>query len=185
MTTAASAIPHTKMVTAVFNDRDSAERGYRAASKLGYEKSKVTLVMSDEIRKRYFPDEGQPDTELANRANQGAGKTAEGSQLGGPIGGTVGTIVPAVAAVGTVLLIPGLIFAGPVAIALAAAGAVGVVGGIMGALANWGIPTERAEEYEADIRKGGILMGVKAHNAEDASRLEQEWRTNGGQLVHS
>jgi len=173
------------MVTALFNDRDSAERGYGSAGKLGYEKSDVSLIMSEEVRQRYFPAEGQGDTALSSRANEGAGKKAEGSMLGGPIGGTVGTIAPVVVAWGTVMLIPGVIFAGPIAIALVAAGTVSLVGGLIGALANWGIPTARAEEYEADIRKGGILMGVKAHNAKDASSLEQEWKASGGQLVHS
>jgi hypothetical protein len=173
------------MVTAIFNDRDSAERAYRSAGKLGYEKADVTLVMSDETRRRYFPDEGQSATELCHRANEGAGKSAEGSALGGPLGGTLGTLAPAVAAVGTVLLIPGVIFASPVAIALAAAGAVGLAGGLMGALANWGIPSHRVEQYEEDIRNGGILMGVKANNLQDASTLEQQWKASGGRLVHS
>jgi hypothetical protein len=174
-----------RMVTAIFNDRDSAERGYRSVGKLGQEKSDVSLVMSDATRRRYFPDEGEHDTELGIRANERAGKAAEGSMLGGPVGGTLGTLAPVAAAVGTILLIPGLIFATPVAIALAAAGTVGVVGGVIGALANWGIPAERAEEYEADIRKGAILMGATAHNAADAEYLERQWRESGGRLIHS
>lgn len=180
-----AATGHGQIVTALFGDRDSAESGYRSAGNLGYEKSDVTLVMSDETRQRYFPDAGQLDTEMGNRANEGAGKTAEGSKLGGPLGATLGTLAPVVAAVGTVLLIPGVILVGPVAIALAAAGAVGLVVGLVGALANWGIPADRAEQYEADIRKGGILMGVKTTNAKDASNLEQQWRASGGRMVHS
>jgi len=182
-TTAANG--RTRMVTALFGDRNSAERGYAAAGKLGIEKSAVTLVMSNETRERSFPDDGLSDTELGHRANEGAGKTAEGSALGGPVGGTLGTLAPVAAAVGTILLIPGIIFAGPVAIALAAAGATGLVGGLLGAFANWGIPADRAEEYEADIRKGGILMGAKAHNVEDASFLVQQWQASGGRLIHS
>jgi hypothetical protein len=175
----------TRMVTAIFNDRDSAERAYRSVGKLGSDISDVTLVMSDATRHRYFPDEGQDDTELGTRANEGAGKSAEGSMLGGPIGGTIGTLAPIAAAVGTILLIPGIIFLTPVAIALAAAGTVAVVGGVLGALANWGVPAERAEEYEADIRKGAILMGVKTHKDADTTYLEQQWRESGGRLIHS
>jgi hypothetical protein len=174
-----------RMVTAIFNDRDSAERGYQSASSLGNDKSDVTLVMSDETRKRHFPDEGQLDTALGTRANKRAGKSAEGSMLGGPIGGTLGTLAPVAAAVGTILLIPGIIFASPVAIALVAASTVGLVGGVVGALVNWGIPAVRAEEYEADIRKGAILMGVKTRNAADTIYLEQHWREDGARLIHS
>jgi Na+/glutamate symporter len=78
-----------------------------------------------------------------------------------------------------------MIFFTPVAIALAAAGTVGLVGGVIGALANWGIPADRAEEYEADIRKGAILMGVKTHSDSDTTYLKQQWRENGGRLIHS
>jgi hypothetical protein len=174
-----------KTVTALFGDRQSAERGYRSARQLGIEESEIVLMMSDETRRRCFPDDGRHDSELGNRANEGSGKAAEGSELGGPMGGTLGTIAPAAAAVGTVLLIPGIIFAGPVAIALAAAGVVGLATGLVGALANWGIPSERAEEYELDIRKGSILMGVKTRNEEDVVRLQQRWRDDGGRLAHA
>ena len=174
-----------KTVTALFDSRVSAERAYRSARQLGFEESDITLMMSDETRRRAFPDDGRHDSALSDRANEGSGKTAEGSNLGGPMGGTLGTIAPAAAAVGTVLLIPGIIFAGPVAIALAAAGVVGLASGLIGALANWGIPADRIEEYESDIRKGSILMGVKAGNAEEANRLKQRWRDDGGRLIHS
>jgi hypothetical protein len=173
------------MVTALFSDRESAERGYRSAGELGYEKADVTLLMSDETCRRHFPDGRQSDTELGNKANETLEKTSTASDLGGPVGGTVGTLAPAAAAVGTVLLIPGIIFAGPVAIALAAAGAVGLVGGVMGALTNWGMPTDRVKQYEESIRAGGIVMGVKARTAEDARALEERWKASGGRLVHS
>ena len=78
------------------------------------------------------------------------------------------------------MLIPGLVFAGPIAIALTAAGAVGVAGGLIGALKDWGIPQERVREYETAVRDGAILLGVKARSAEDAQRLEREWRAEGG-----
>jgi hypothetical protein len=78
------------------------------------------------------------------------------------------------------VLVPGLVFAGPIAIALTAAGAVGIAGGLIGALKDWGIPQERMRDYETAVRGGAILIGVKARSAEDAQRLEQEWRAQGG-----
>ena len=94
-------------------------------------------------------------------------------------------IAPAIAAVGTVMLLPGLIFAGPIAVALAAAGTVGVAGGLLGALTNWGIPKSRVEEYEAHIREGGVLIGVKPRSEDDARYLRKEWIAAGGTSVHS
>ena len=71
------------MVTAIFPDRDSAEAAYNAASTRGYSKDDVNLVMSDDTRKRYFADQtGGQDTELGNKAAEGAG-------IGGAIGGSV------------------------------------------------------------------------------------------------
>ena len=122
--------------------------------------------------------------ELASRAAEGPETPSGGSELGGPAGGTLGTLAPAVAAVGTALLIPGIIFAGPAAIALAAAGTVGLASGLIGALAHWGIPQERLAEYEVAVRNGGILLGVNARSEEDARYLESQWRACGGRLVH-
>lgn len=177
--------PRSKMVTGLFTDRDSAELAYQVAVDRGYKKSEINLIMSDETRDRYFSDR-RTDTPLADRAGEGTGQTTGGAaELGGPVGGTVGTIAPAVAAVGALMLIPGLVIAGPVAIALAAAGAVGLAGGLIGALADWGVPKGRIEEYESGIRSGGILIGVKPRSDEDAVYFEQRWKACGGKLVHS
>ena len=78
------------------------------------------------------------------------------------------------------MLVPGLVLAGPIAIALTAAGAVGVAGGLIGALKDWGIPQDRVKEYESAVRKGAILFGVKTRSDEDAQKLEQQWRAEGG-----
>ncbi|MBC7941726.1 MAG: hypothetical protein H7Z19_18560, partial [Chitinophagaceae bacterium] len=91
----------------------------------------------------------------------------------------------AVAAVGTSIALPGLglVIAGPIAAALAGAGAGGAAGTLVGALIGWSIPEERVKEYESGIREGGILMGVRPRNAEDADHLERGWReANGANL---
>jgi hypothetical protein len=70
----------------------------------------------------------------------------EGAGAGGAIGGTLGAIIEAVAAIRTSLAILGLgiAIAGPIAAALAGAGASGLNGGVIGALVAAGIPkTER------------------------------------------
>lgn len=184
MRTSALHVDHARMVTALFNDRNSAERAYRVAVELGYDKADIIVVISEEARHHHFPDKA-PGSELGEKVNESTSKTPEGADLGGPVSGTVGTLAPAAAAAGAVLLIPGIIFAGPVAVALAAAAAVGLTGGLVGALAKWGIPAERVQEYEMGVREGGIVLGVKARNAEDAGRLEEAWSSAGGQLIHS
>ncbi|MBL4951768.1 hypothetical protein JK635_05880, partial [Neobacillus sp. YIM B02564] len=62
-----------RMVTGLFNDRDSAERAYNAVSERGYTKDDVNLVMSDETRNRYFAGDQSIETELGSKAAEGAG----------------------------------------------------------------------------------------------------------------
>jgi hypothetical protein len=126
--------------------------------------------MSDETRKTHFGD-NTPDTDLGDKAMEGAG-------VGSAIGGTAGAIIGAIAAIGTSVALPGLglIIAGPLAAALAGAGAGGLTGGLVGALVGSGIPEEHAAEYEEGIKGGGIVMGVKPRNEEDAKYFEEEFR---------
>jgi hypothetical protein len=171
------------MVTGLFRDRDSAERAYQAATELGYPGSDINLLMTEETRERYFSSQ-QRNTGLSNQARHEAEEPAEAADdLGGPVGGTMGTLAPVLAALGTLLLVPGIVIAGPAAIALTAAGAVGVAGGLVGALTNWGIPKGRVEKYQADIRDGGILIGIKPRNEDDARRLKERWEKGGGVLI--
>src|SRR5687768_17469470 len=95
-----------RMVTGLFRDRDSAERAYNSLADRGYSKDDVTLMMSDDARKRHFAD---ADTELGSKAAEGAG-------VGAGIGGTIGAVLAGVAAVGTTLVLPGigLVVAGPI-----------------------------------------------------------------------
>ena len=167
-----------RMLTGMFRDRESAERAYNSLHSRGYSQDDVNVMMSDDTRKRHFENSDQ-DTDLGNKALEGAG-------TGSAIGGTTGAILGAIAAIGTSVAIPGLglIVAGPIAAALAGAGAGGLTGGIVGALIGSGIPEERATHYESGIKEGGIVMGVKPRTDEDAEYFENEWKTNRGEHIY-
>ena len=170
----------TRVMTGLFPDRDSAERAYQGVIDRGYTRDDVNLVMSDETRQRHFSsDNTAGNTELGTKAAEGAG-------IGAGIGGTVGAIAAAVAAVGTSIALPGLglVIAGPVAAALAGAGAGGAAGGLIGALIGWGIPEERVKRYEAGIKEGGILMGVRPRSEEDADYLNRHWQDARGADIY-
>ncbi len=164
----------------IFRDRSSAEKAYNSLHERGYSKDDVHLMMSDETRKSQFNDEYDAErTELGDKAMEGAG-------VGSAIGGTAGAIIGAIAAIGTSVALPGLglIIAGPLAAALAGAGAGGLTGGLVGALVGSGIPEEHAAEYEQGIKNGGIVMGVKPRNAEDAKYFEEQFKNSNADKVY-
>jgi hypothetical protein len=165
------------MMTGLFRDRDSAERAYGSLTSRGYSNDDINVLMSDETRKKHFVD-GR-ETELGNKALEGAG-------TGAAIGGTVGATLAAIAAIGTSVALPGLglIVAGPLAAALAGAGAGGATGGLIGALVGAGIPEERVKDYEKGLKEGGIVMGVNPRSDEDADYFENEWKNYRGEQIY-
>ncbi len=166
-----------RVMTGMFNDRDSMDRAYNSAISRGYTKDEVNLMMSDQTRDSWFAD--GDDSALGSKALEGAG-------TGSAIGGTLGAIIGGIAAIGTNVLLPGLglIVAGPLLAALAGAGAGGLTGGLVGALVGSGIPEEHAKLYEDGIKNGGAVMGITPRNDEDAAYFENEWKSSNGQHIY-
>ena len=159
------------VLTGMFRDRESTEGAYQSLRDRGYTDDEINVMMSDETRDKYYSD---GDSALEDN------KALEGMGTGGAIGGTLGAIIGGIAAIGTNVILPGvgLVVWGPIAAALAGAGAGGLTGGLVGALIGWGIPEDRAKEYETGIREGGTVLGVTPRTPEDADFFENEWRTN-------
>jgi hypothetical protein len=89
-----------RMVTGLFTNRESAELAYRTAARLGYEDSDIDVLMSEETRNRYFSAGHDTKTDLSSNATEDAAKGGKSADnLGGPAGGTIGTIAPALAGV--------------------------------------------------------------------------------------
>lgn len=166
------------LITGLFKDQDSAENAYKKATAMGYSNNDINVVMSEETRAKYYGKDATLETEVGNKA-------AEGAAIGGAVGSVVGATLAAIAAVGTTLLLPGLglVIAGPLAAGIAGAGAGGVTAGLVGALIGWGIPEDRLKEYEQDISNGGILIGVNARSEEDARLFESDWNQNRDNAV--
>ena len=55
---------------------------------------------------------------------------------------------------------------------------------MIGALIGWNMPEERVKDYEEGIKNGGILMGVRTKNDDDALHFENEWRQNRAEHVY-
>ena len=171
MNNQATSRQESRMLTGMFRDKDSTEGAYKSLRDRGYSDDDINVMMSNETRDKFFSD---GDTDLEGN------KALEGTGAGAAIGGTLGAIIGGIAAIGTNVLLPGLglVVWGPIAAALAGAGAGGLTGGLVGALIGWGIPEDRAKEYETGIREGGTVLGVNPRTDEDATFFENEWKTN-------
>lgn len=155
-----------RQVTGLFHDRDSAERAYEALRQRGYSERDITVMMSDDTRKRHF-------------GHHPMGKKAlEGAGAGAAVGGTAGAVIGAIVGAATSIALPGigLVIAGPLAGALAGAGAGGAAGGLVGALVGAGLPEDRARLYDSGIKAGGIFVGVRPRTDADARVLQDELR---------
>lgn len=170
-------LTHTR-VSALFHNREQADRAYDVAMNRGYTRDDVSVVMTSETRERHYPHGSYTEGDTGS-------KVAEGAGIGGGIGTVAGAIIGAIAAVGTTLVIPGLnlLIAGPLAAGLAGAGAGALTGGLVGALVGWGMPEEYAREYESGLQAGNIVLSVEARNESDAQAIERDWKAIGASRV--
>lgn len=167
-----------RFVTGLYDSPESAGKAYdELTTKHGYKPDDISVVMSDETRKKHFGT-GKADTEFGSKASQGAG-------VGGSIGLGVGAALGAFVAAATAIAIPGvgIVLAGPIAGAIAGAGAGAATGGVLGALIGAGIPEDRAAEYEKGIKQGGILMGTRARDVDHAATLERDLSGYGARNI--
>lgn len=168
-----------RILVALFNNKENAEDAYQALRDAGYSANEINVVMNPETREKYYNDENVTESEVGNKALEGAG-------AGGAIGGVVGGIGAAVAALGSNLIIPGLglIVLGPLAAGLAGFGAGGLTGGIIGALVGAGTPKEKAEVYHHGVKNGKILISVHPHSNDDIINFRNRWRDYNAQEVY-
>jgi hypothetical protein len=165
-----------KMLSRMFTDRESAEQAYNTLHERGYAKDDISVVMSEEARKKHFGDDSE-HTDLSSKALEGVG-------AGSAIGGTLGAIAGIIAAIGTTLVLPGLglVIAGPIAAGLAGAGAGSITGGLLGALVGSGIPEHRAKKYKEGLKNGHIVMGVHPRENDEVTPKEMEWHDEASPL---
>ncbi|MBL8682488.1 MAG: hypothetical protein JNK05_25195 [Myxococcales bacterium] len=157
------------LMTALFRAQRDAENAIQALEKRGYQKEDISVMMSDETRRRFAAESKSSPTVGA--------KMAEGATFGSVVGGAAGAILAGILVVAAPIVIPGLglLVAGPLVAALAGAGAGGLAGGLLGSLVAVGIPEAHAKVYELGIREGGVLITVQPRTAEDTVAIEADW----------
>ena len=178
--TSGSGWSNKNLVTGLYDSPDSAGKAYQdLTTRHGYKANDISVVMSDDTRKRHFGD-----VKPGHEFKEGS-KAAEGAGIGGGIGIGVGAALGALVAAATAIAIPGLglIVAGPIAGAIAGAGAGGATGTLLGALIGAGIPEHRAAEYERGLKDGGIVLGTRAKDEKHAAELEREFTGYGARDI--
>jgi hypothetical protein len=160
------------LVRALFDSTAKADEGLKVLRANGVPSGDVSVILSEDTHRT-----------LDDFETTSVSKAAEGAGVGGALGGVAGATIGAIVAIGSNLVVPGLgvVIAGPIAAALAGAGAGGLAGSMVGALVGAGVPEEHAVIYEAGVRKGGVVMVVRAHTPTDASTFEAALRANGAQ----
>lgn len=146
----------TRSVTHLFDDYGQARTAVTALEQAGFTSSEVSVVS------RY-----RDDGTLADEASN----TGTGATLGALAGGGTGLL----AALG-IIAIPGigpLVAAGVLATTLAGAAGGGLLGGLLGALTNYGVDERDAHVYSEGVRRGGTLVTVRADDgrAAEAERI--------------
>jgi hypothetical protein len=148
--TAIQPISNRNVEAGIFATVEQAEAAVRQLLQAGFDKEHITVVCSDEKKEQYFREfEHQ---EPAGTFTPQAALT--GMAVGALLGGI--PVIGAAMATGSVLLW----VAGP-----AAAGALGVAGGLVGAMSTRGVEKEVANYYQQAVAEGAILVAAEASGA--------------------
>ena len=163
-----------KAVFGIYPNRPAVEEAVANLRSAGFRSADVSVL---------FPEnEGTKDL-----AHEKSSKAPEGATTGGLAGGIAGGVLGWLTGIGA-LAIPGvgpLIAAGPIVAALAGAGAVGTLGGIIGGMVGLGIPEYEAKRYEGRIREGGVLLSVHCDDSHWVKRAKDVLKQTGAQDIGS
>lgn len=159
--------------TAVFGiyfTRRAAEEAVGALLNAHFRKTDISAL---------FPD----NAGTKDLAHERHSKAPERAMIGAVIGVIIGGIIGGFAGVGAIPDLPPLAVAGPVVAALAGAGALGIVIGIIGALIGMAIPKYEARRYMGRVRHGGVLLSVHCDNREWVKRARGIMRSTGAEDI--
>ncbi|HKC26044.1 MAG TPA: hypothetical protein VKF32_14955 [Thermoanaerobaculia bacterium] len=173
-----------KTIVALFDTRSEAEGAVRRLEDLGFTHNDVSLVANG------APAAADAAAPLAETAAPESGAGA-GALVGAGIGGAAGLLASLAGL--TIPVIGPILAAGPLVAALTGLGVGAATGGLVGALANTGVPEEEAELYSEGIRRGGTLVMVTVADlqaervadlmgeagAVDIEKRASEWTTGG------
>jgi hypothetical protein len=155
----------TVTITRLFDDYETASRAVRDLESAGLNSSDISIVANNSTG--WYTGK---KPRVTRKTHDG---TAEGAEVGAGIGAVAGGAAGLLAGLG-MLAIPGIgpvVAAGWLASTAAGAAAVGLAGGIIGALTDSGVSEEEAEVYAEGVKRGGAIVTARVADSE-MSRYE-------------
>ncbi|HEX2032613.1 MAG TPA: general stress protein [Chloroflexota bacterium] len=144
-----------RTVVGVFERREEATAAAQALRDAGYSGEEISVV---------HQDESVAPVRSAEETKSGSG-TVAGASAGALLGGALGLAALTIPGIGPLLA------AGPIVAALSGAVAGGAIGGLVGSFAGLGVPTEKAQAYEAAVRSGAAVVAVRTQDEAAAARV--------------
>lgn len=141
----------TQKIVGVFASEQDATNAIQDLKSIGYSADDISVI-------------GKNKHDLNDIHEETGTKAPEGMATGAATGGVLGGIAGLLAGLGA-LAIPGIgpiLAAGPIAATLTGAAVGAGTGGLVGGLVGLGIPEDEAEEYNANVKSGRILVMVDA-----------------------
>ena len=160
-----------RTVIGVFEDADSATQALNALRDAGVTPEQVSVIARDT----------RTTQEMAENTDMVAEDAGKGAVVGTVLGGLAGWLVGISA-----LAIPGIgpvVGAGIIGTTMAGAGIGAAAGGLIGALADAGVPEEDARAYEEHVKGGRILLNVQTTNGTQAQQAREIFDRAGGEDV--
>jgi uncharacterized membrane protein len=173
----------TRTVVGVFNSVGDAQSAVHELESLGISRDNISLVANKNAT-------GYDTMDSADRDK--ASDVVADAGIGAAIGGVGGLLLSAAGAF-TIPVIGPILAAGPIAAALTGAGIGAATGGLIGALTESGVPEEHAHHYAESVRRGDVLVTVRAdenladqvcdiidrNNAVDVDERVSDWKERG------
>jgi hypothetical protein len=161
-----------RTVVGVFDSIDAAQRAYDELQVAGFSRDEISFVANKAQTSEWASAQRARGDAVDDVGSEIAADAGIGAALGG-VGGLLLTFAG--------LVIPGVgpvVAAGPLIAALGGAGVGAAAGGLIGALTESGVPEERARHYAEGIRRGHVLITVRA-GGDRASRASQTLERSG------
>jgi len=140
-----------KTLTAIFEDKPSAEKAIQSLEKFGIKEDDLTLLVASNAWNK------EDDLKIVEGS-----KSAEGAALGAGIGGALGAVAAGLTGVGTIAATGGvgLLATGPLVAAM--------TGALIGGLVGLGYPEIEAKFVDEKLGRGSVMISVNV----DEDRLK-------------